>query len=171
MHTLLLNADAQPVRLVPLSAIDWQDAIKYIWLDKAKILHEYEDKVVRSPSYTMKMPAVIILNEYWAPKNRIKFNRKWVFLRDNYTCQYCKEVLVSNDCTIDHVVPVSKGGKTVWHNVVTSCRACNHSKGNNEKIVPDQMPEIPDYWALASNRSRKKITFPHESWKYYLGIE
>jgi len=41
VDTLLLNADAQPVSLVPLSAIDWQSAIRYIWLDKVKILHEY----------------------------------------------------------------------------------------------------------------------------------
>jgi len=74
---LLLNADAQPVSLVPLSAIDWQSAIRYIWLDKVKVLHEYEDREIHSPSRTMKIPAVIMLNEYWQPKNRVRFNRKW----------------------------------------------------------------------------------------------
>ena len=63
-NTLLLNADAQPMSLVPLSAIDWQSAIRYIWLDKVKVLHEYEDWKIHSPTHTMKVPAVIMLNEY-----------------------------------------------------------------------------------------------------------
>lgn len=169
MDTLLLNADAQPVRLVPLSAIDWQSAVRYIWLDKAKILHEYDDRDIHSPNLTMKMPAVIMLNEYWAPKNRVRFHRKWVFLRDDYTCQYCRTTLTSAECTLDHVVPVSKGGKTTWHNVVTSCRKCNNEKGNNESIVPETMPDQPDYWVLASNRQKKKPQVSHSSWLYYLG--
>ena len=32
--------------------------------------------------------------------------------------------------TFDHVIPRSRGGKTTWNNVVTSCRRCNTFKGN-----------------------------------------
>ena len=32
--------------------------------------------------------------------------------------------------TIDHVIPKSLGGRTVWENVVSACRACNLRKGN-----------------------------------------
>ncbi len=32
--------------------------------------------------------------------------------------------------TIDHVIPRSLGGRTVWENVVSACRACNLRKGN-----------------------------------------
>ena len=166
--TLLLNADAQPLSVVPLSAIDWQSAIRYIWLDKVRILHEYEDWEVHSPTHTMRVPAVIMLNEYWQPKNRVRFNRKWVFLRDNYTCQYCTKELTPKQCTIDHVVPVSKGGKTTWHNVVTACYECNNSKGNNTKIRPAQQPEMPNYWILANNRKKKEWQVPHQSWLNYL---
>jgi 5-methylcytosine-specific restriction endonuclease McrA len=169
-NTLLLNANAQPMSLVPLSAIDWQSAIRYIWLDKVKVLHEYEDWKIHSPTQTMNVPAVIMLNEYWQPKARVRFNRKWVFLRDNYTCQYCNETLTPSQCTIDHVVPVSKGGKTTWHNVVTACYPCNNSKGNNPKIRPKVEPEQPNYWMLASNRKRKDWTVPHKSWLDYLDV-
>ena len=33
-QVLLLNADAQPVSYLPLSAIEWKEAITYLWLDK-----------------------------------------------------------------------------------------------------------------------------------------
>ena len=167
-NTLLLNADAQPMSLVPLSAIDWQSAIRYIWLDKVKVLHEYEDWKIHSPTHVMNVPAVIMLNEYWQPKARVRFNRKWVFLRDNYTCQYCGDNLTVNQCTIDHVVPISKGGKTTWHNVVTACYPCNNSKGNNPKIRPKVEPEMPNYWMLATNRKKKNWQVPHESWLNYI---
>lgn len=169
-NTLLLNADAQPLSIVPLSAIDWQSAVRYIWLDKVRVLHEYEDWEIRSPSKTMRVPAVIMLNEYWQPKNRVRFNRRWVFLRDNYTCQYCAEELTPKQCTIDHVVPVSKGGKTTWHNVVTACYSCNNSKGNNSKIRPASDPEQPNYWMLANNRRKKDWNVPHPSWLDYLDV-
>ena len=167
-NTLLLNADAQPMSLVPLSAIDWQSAIRYIWLDKVKVLHEYENWQIHSPTHTMNVPAVIMLNEYWQPKSRVRFNRKWVFLRDNYTCQYCGNNLNVGECTIDHVVPVSKGGKTTWHNVVTACYPCNNNKGNNSKIRPKIDPEMPNYWMLANNRKKKSWQVPHESWLNYI---
>ena len=167
-NTLLLNADAQPMSLVPLSAIDWQSAIRYIWLDKVKVLHEYENWQIHSPTHVMNVPAVIMLNEYWQPKARVRFNRKWVFLRDNYTCQYCGDNLTVNQCTIDHVVPISKGGKTTWHNVVTACYPCNNSKGNNPKIRPKVEPEMPNYWMLATNRKKKNWQVPHESWLNYI---
>jgi 5-methylcytosine-specific restriction endonuclease McrA len=167
-NTLLLNADAQPMSLVPLSAIDWQSAIRYVWLNKARVLHEYEDWAVHSPSQTMQVPAVIMLNEFMRPKSRVRFGRKWVFLRDNYTCQYCAKELAPSQCTIDHVMPVSKGGKTTWHNVVTACTDCNNSKGNNHKIRPKIEPEQPNYWLLASNRKKKDWNFPHPSWLNYI---
>ena len=167
-NTLLLNANAQPMSIVPLSAIDWQSAIRYIWLDKVRVLHEYEDWEIHSPSRTIKVPAVIMLNEYWQPKSRVRFNRKWVFLRDNYECQYCHKTLTVKECTIDHVVPVSKGGKTTWHNVVTACYECNNAKGNNAKIRPPKAPEQPNYWILANNRKKKDWQVPHQSWLNYL---
>ena len=32
--------------------------------------------------------------------------------------------------TLDHVVPISRGGETTWENVVTACKKCNNKKGN-----------------------------------------
>lgn len=51
-----------------------------------------------------------------------------VFQRDNFTCQYCGAVDKALDC--DHVVPLSRGGITHEHNLVTACFPCNRSKGS-----------------------------------------
>jgi hypothetical protein len=40
---LLLNTDGQPVSLLPMSTLTWQDAIKYLVLDKATVLEWHED--------------------------------------------------------------------------------------------------------------------------------
>lgn len=53
--------------------------------------------------------------------------RKLVFVRDDYTCTYCGSRGVRLEC--DHVVPISRGGKTELSNLVTACLSCNRSKG------------------------------------------
>ena len=79
-----------------------------------------------------KIPHVIKLKDYVPlPYNGVVFTRKNIFLRDNYTCQYCGK---TGNLTIDHIVPRSKGGEDVWENVVTCCVRCNNRKG-------DRMPE------------------------------
>lgn len=59
-----------------------------------------------------------------------------IFERDGYVCAYCKRQLSLNDNnkytrpTIDHVVPQSKGGSNLPHNLITACEHCNKSKGD-----------------------------------------
>lgn len=53
--------------------------------------------------------------------------RQSVFERDGFTCTYCQAKAVRLEC--DHILPVSRGGKTVIGNLTTACRACNRSKG------------------------------------------
>jgi hypothetical protein len=54
--------------------------------------------------------------------------RSSVFRRDDFTCQYCGRRGVALEC--DHVLPVSKGGRSVLTNLTTSCKPCNRSKGS-----------------------------------------
>ena len=44
------------------------------------------------------------------------------------TCEYCGEAVAPADLTMDHVVPLSRGGKTTKNNVVPCCKACNTRK-------------------------------------------
>jgi 5-methylcytosine-specific restriction endonuclease McrA len=168
MSTLLLNADASPVSLLPLSTLCWQDAIKYLVSEKATVLEWYEDWIVRSERWSTRVPAVMILKEYQKKKSYVRFSKTNVFLRDNYICQYCEIVVTRKNATLDHVLPMSHGGKTTWDNCTTACTNCNARKGNNKKIKPKMVPSKPTYFQLIDNIKRMKADTPHPSWNYYL---
>ena len=55
--------------------------------------------------------------------------RARILARDGWTCQYC-----GNDehalMTVDHVIPISKGGTDEDSNLISACQRCNYSKGN-----------------------------------------
>lgn len=56
--------------------------------------------------------------------------RRQIMERDGYTCQICGRYMPDgNDIHIDHIRPVSKGGKTVPSNLQVLCAKCNLSKG------------------------------------------
>lgn len=54
--------------------------------------------------------------------------REEILKRDDYRCRYCGKRAQTLD--IDHVIPVSQGGKTVFSNLVTACSACNKEKAS-----------------------------------------
>jgi 5-methylcytosine-specific restriction endonuclease McrA len=128
---LVLNADFRPLSYYPLSLWGWQDAIKAVFLDRVNIVSEY-DKVVKSPSFEMRLPSVVSLKAYVRPTRHPAFTRFNVFLRDRFTCQYCGE---HDELTFDHVIPRSKGGATTWENVVAACSPCNLRKSDR---LPDE---------------------------------
>lgn len=168
MSTLMLNADGAPVSWLPLSIISWEEAIKYMVLDKATVLDWYDDWVVHSQNWETKVPAVMILRDYEKRKTGVRFSKHNVFLRDGYTCQYCGESVSRGSATLDHVLPVSHGGKTTFENTVTACGPCNANKGNDKKIVPKNKPFKPTYFQLVEKRKKMKWDLPHPGWKNYL---
>ncbi|WP_440223381.1 HNH endonuclease [Dokdonella sp. MW10] len=52
-----------------------------------------------------------------------------LFSRDRMLCLYCGQHFSRGDLTRDHVIPISRGGRDTWQNVVTACLACNVRKG------------------------------------------
>ena len=84
----------------------------------------------------IRVPRVILLVAYdRIPKRHVRFSRLNIFLRDRNTCQYCGRALPRKELNIDHVVPRSRGGTSVWENVVCSCLECNRQKGGK---TPDE---------------------------------
>jgi len=104
--TLVLNADGQPVSFLPLSVINWQDAIRYMVLDKADVLAWHDDWIVHSATWETPVPSVIMLREYMKAKTTVRFSRSNVYLRDNGHCQYCGSHIERKVSTLDHVQPV-----------------------------------------------------------------
>jgi len=171
MTTLLLNADAQPVSLLPLSTVDWQEAIRYLVLDKVRVMSWYDDWIVRSARWETRVPAVMMLKEYQKTKNYVRLSKRNVFLRDRYICQYCGTQCQSENATLDHVHPISLGGKTTWDNSTTACKRCNYEKAAHTKMKPKIKPYKPDYWELAEKRKKMGYHIAHPSWRDWLGIE
>lgn len=59
-------------------------------------------------------------------KAGIMHTKRNVFIRDRMECVYCGD---SNRLTVDHVIPVARGGKDTWENTVAACFDCNQKKG------------------------------------------
>ena len=170
MSTLLLNADAQPVSLLPLSTVGWQEAIRYLVLDKVTVMAWHEDWIVRSARWETRVPAVIMLKEYQKPKSTMRMSKRNVFLRDGYTCQYCDATVTDQTATLDHVLPTSKGGKTTWENSTTACKPCNYRKAASTKMKPKKMPHKPHFWELVDRRRSRGFHIEHPSWADYLNL-
>jgi len=168
MACLLLNADANPVSMLPLSVISWEDSIRYMVLEKARVLEWHEDWIVRSERWSTRVPAVMMLVEYQRPKFTVRFSKQNVFLRDSYHCQYCGVVVNRRTATLDHVLPISHGGKSTWENCTTACSDCNSRKGNNKKIKPKSVPSKPSYYQLVDKRKKLEWDLGHPSWRDYL---
>ena len=120
-NCLLLNADASPISVIPLSAISWEEAIQKMVSDKATVLEWYDDWIVHSANWETRVPAVMILKEYQKKKTGVRFSKQNVFLRDSYVCQYCGVSVTGRTATLDHVLPTSHGGKTTFENTCCSC--------------------------------------------------
>ena len=92
---------------------------------------ETGDRALHSERLELERPVVIRLVTYVrVPRDvhRRKITRKAVLARDAWTCQYCGSE--RGGLTVDHVIPRSRGGESVWENIVASCAPCNRRKGN-----------------------------------------
>lgn len=105
------------------------------WLESSQLrleLGEAPDPQdwIQSVSFEIQVPRIIRLLKYdRVPRNTVKFNRRNIFLRDEYVCQYCHRRHSSHRLSLDHVMPKSRGGPTTWENIVCCCLDCNVRKG------------------------------------------
>ena len=127
---LILNRDFSPLSFLPVSVIGWQDAIVGQFQNKYEVLETYANRVIRTPTLEFAIPSVVVTKKYVKNKRTMIFSKTNVFMRDDYTCQYCDIEFFGSQLTFDHVVPRSKGGQTNWTNIVASCDECNRLKAN-----------------------------------------
>ena len=108
-YSLKLDAAWQPLEIITA-----YKAFNMCYSGRAKIVSSY-------PQSNLLIPSVIVLHHYIRRfPFRLSCNRKNVFWRDNYQCQYCCRTFKFNELTMDHVVPKSRGGEKSWENIVTS---------------------------------------------------
>lgn len=165
---LVLNADYRPLSYYPLSLWAWQDAVKAVFLDRVDIVAQYNE-TVHSQRLELHIPSVVVLKDFVKPQKRVAFTRFNLFLRDEFSCQYCG---ARSDLTFDHVVPRAMGGVTSWANVVAACAPCNVRKGSKSLRASGlhlrRPPYRPDAQKLIDIGRRFPPNHLHESWADFL---
>jgi len=152
--------------------VSWKKAVTLLFLGKVEVLKEYE-REIKGISISIKQPAVVRLLRFVQNNHmNVKFSRKNIFLRDDYTCQYCGKRFDARWLTCDHIIPKSRGGVTEWSNIVTSCIQCNLKKGDK---LPEEVDMYPRKRSVRPNgfymlMLHIGIKIIPEYWKDYLFI-
>lgn len=163
MKALKLDASYRPIEI-----IDALEALVMCIIGKAMPIETYNKKI-SSPSQTFELPAVIVLKTIVKFRlNTVACNRVNVILRDNNKCQYCAKTFSTDELTLDHIMPKSRGGKNTWTNLVASCKKCNQRKGartpQEARMFPIKKPVKPKN-SILRTLTTSQIS---ESWKDYL---
>ncbi len=160
-RALVLNATYEPLSVVPI-----RRALVLVLHERADVV-ESNGRVWHSETLAMAAPSVIKLRRFVRVRfdRSVPLNRRSIFLRDDFECQYCDRPAEN----VDHVVPRSQGGLHTWDNVVAACRRCNSKKGGR---TPEQAgltlrhrPMAPPHrgWAVMATGTRLDPT-----WEPYL---
>lgn len=179
-HVLVLNRVFQAVQITSVRraltllykgqvrAVD-EGYRTYDFVNWADIPVQANDHYVVTPSKNILIPHVVQLLMFdRLPRQEVKFSRGNIYLRDHNRCQYCGKKFPSSELSLDHVIPISRGGKSTWENVVCACLPCNVRKGN--KLLSEceirliRQPHRPKWHPLHRLQGR---AYP-EIWKNFL---
>jgi 5-methylcytosine-specific restriction endonuclease McrA len=141
-HVLVLNRHFHAIQVTSIrraltllykghvKAVD-ADYRTYAFEDWQDIPVQPSDDFIRTPSRQILIPHVVQLLAFERmPRQEVKFSRGNIYLRDQNRCQFCGRKFSSAELSLDHVIPISRGGKSTWENVVCACLPCNVKKGN-----------------------------------------
>lgn len=147
------------------------DYTTYAWEEWCDVPVQTGDDFITTPSMTLRVPRVIqLLSCERPPRHDVKFSRHNIYVRDGNRCQYCGKRFPTSELSLDHVVPLSRGGPSTWENVVCACLPCNVRKGN--KLLDEaglklrRMPVKPKASPLGL-LSPQRI---HPSWRNFLDV-
>jgi hypothetical protein len=98
------------------------------WL---KLDVEQGDLYVKTTTSRVRAPEIIVSLEYnQFPKRTVAYNRKNLWRRDQFKCQYCGKEPTYDELTVDHIIPRARGGMSCFANCVLCCVVCNVKKAN-----------------------------------------
>lgn len=143
------------------------------WIEVSQAKARFEPERhdwIRTVRFQIAVPRIVRLLGYdKLPRQDVKLNRRNLFARDHSTCQYCGKRFAPSELSVDHIVPRSHGGKTVWTNVVCACVRCNVRKGGRTPtqagmhlIAPARRPRRSPVLTIKLSDSK------YASWKQFL---
>jgi len=161
---LRLDVTGRPVRWIP-----WQDAACLYSRDMvAWTAGEHRFLLHGGYSRVTGLQTVIEINSIIAVHGEYRrsfgqaippLSNRELFRRDRHTCLFCGQEHPEEGLTRDHVIPLSRGGRDAWSNVVSACRRCNAHKGRR---TPDEAnmpllavpfaPNMAEYLVLRNRR-------------------
>lgn len=181
-HVLVLNRVFQAVQVTTLRkafSLFYKGHVRAVlpdystweWENWCDVPLQPHDEVVLTPSMAIRVPRVIALKDFdRLPRQEVKFSRHNVYVRDGSRCQYCGHKFSSAELSLDHVIPLSRGGSSNWENVVCCCLACNVRKGNRmpheaqmKLIQPPRKPRWHPVGHFGANRL-------HPAWRNFLDV-
>lgn len=123
---IVLNASFEPHQVVTL-----KHAIGML----ARKVAVIEEAIEGENFGPFPRPRVLRLIRYvyahWLLGPGPRCSKEGVRRRDGFRCAYC----LGPGSTVDHILPVSRGGRTTWENCVCSCLDCNHAK---DDMTPEE---------------------------------
>lgn len=137
------------------------------WEDWSKLRPAEGEKGMRSVNAVYRIPEVIQYTRYdKLPTQKVHYNRRTIYRRDNNTCQYCGKRKPGGELSLDHVVPRCQGGLTTWENIVVACTDCNAKKAG-------RTPKEAGMKLLREPKKPRYNFFPGDirikSWEQFLG--
>jgi 5-methylcytosine-specific restriction endonuclease McrA len=167
---LLLNASYEPLSLVTAPK-----ALTLVWRRVAEVIEKDHGRVLRTTRFVFDVPSVIRLTHYIDIRTRQNraTHRHRILARDKYRCQYCGRRGTAFELTLDHILPRSRGGKTLAENLCAACRECNNRKGDR---TPEEarMPLLTNPAAFYYGLERTALQHAAEErpeWRKYLFLE
>lgn len=103
------------------------------WADWVKLPVRPWDLSIHSTHMHVRVPTVVITKNYskvHEKKFRGKPTKEALFIRDNGIDAYTGDELEFEEATIDHVLPLSRGGEDTYDNTVLTKKKINNDKGN-----------------------------------------
>lgn len=143
------------------------------WVEVSQAKARFEPEKhdwVRTVRFQVAVPRIIRLLVYERlPRVEVKLNRRNLFARDHNRCQYCGKKFPTSELSVDHVVPRTQGGETVWENLVCACVRCNVRKGgrtpaqaNMRLVAPPRRPRRSPILTVKLSDAR------YASWKQFV---
>lgn len=174
-RSLLLNSNGEPLQFITeIRAIKLMISGRADPQSGMNGQPSYWDDEFQSCTYSFKLPAILRLKKFINRKVDRKpprFQKKVLFNRDSWCCQYCGIELSYSAITVDHVIPVCKGGPTTWYNCVAACKNCNRKKGGKTLEESGMRlskrpiePSALHFWDLS------KSSVWHDDWSMFVNV-